>query len=696
MSSDVTPPTAPARRTELIAHGDTRVDDWFWLRERDNPAVHDYLIAENSYTEARLAHLAPLRDALFDEIRSHVQEDDESAPAPFGPWEYFTRTRTGSQYGIHLRRARAEVAPEAVGDRPVGREVVVLDENQRAEGTEFFQTGDVEVSPDHRLVAWTEETTGGERYELRVRDLETHTDVAEVVADCYYGLAWSKDSRFVFFTRPDEAMRPFQVWRHEVGTDPSSDALVFEELDERFDVAVGATHSGDWIVITSVSRVTSEVWVVPSANPTSSAACVCVRDEGVEYYVDHHRDESNDRFVILTNVDGAANFKVMTTPISGSNRSTWSELVAHDPNARVANIEVFEQFIVLYERSEGLERLRVLTPDGRDVHEIAMPDVVYSAWPDSNLEYRTAVFRYGYSSMVIPRSVYDYDVASRRSMLVRREPVPNYDAEQYVTSREWATGDDGTKIPISIVRRRDTPLDGSAPLYHYAYGSYEATVEPIFRASSLNLLDRGFVVAISHPRGGGEMGRHWWEQGHLEHKINTFRDFNACTRHLHATGHGSPGRTVARGGSAGGLLMGAITNLAPELYAGVVPEVPFVDVISTMQDPSIPLTVNEWDEWGDPRDEHIYRAMLEYSPYDNLRAGVRYPRLFVTAGLNDPRVQYWEPAKYVAKLRAISPETDVVLKTEMGAGHHGPSGRYDAWRDEAYTQAWILETVGLA
>ena len=686
MPTELSPPTVAAHPTELIAHGHTRVDPWFWLRDRDNPEVRAYLEAENAYTEARLAHLAPLRDALFEEIRSHVQEDDESAPAPLGPWEYFTRTRSGCQYGIHLRRPRGDVGDEAV----------ILDENQRAAGTEFFQTGDVEISPDHRFVAWTEETTGGERYEMRIRDLDARRDVAEVVDDCYYGLAWSKDSRFVFFTRPDAAMRPFQVWRHEVGTDPSADVLVFEDLDERFDIAVGATRSGDWVVITSVSRVTSEVWVVPSATPTDLARCVAPRVVGVEYYVDHHRNEDADRFVIMTNADGAANFSVMTTPTDRTERAHWTVLIGHDPSARIASVDVFRDFIVLYERSNGLERLRVATPDGSDIHEIAMPDPVYSAWPDSNLEYDALMFRYGYSSLVLPRSVYDYDVASRTSSLVKRQPVPNYDPVDYTTTREWATGDDGIKIPISIVRHHDTPLDGSAALYHYAYGSYEATVEPVFRASALTLLDRGFVVAISHPRGGGEMGRTWWEQGHLEHKINTFFDFNACTRHLHMTGHGSPTRTVARGGSAGGLLMGAITNLAPELYAGVVPEVPFVDVISTMQDPSIPLTVNEWDEWGDPRDEHIYQAMLGYSPYDNLVPSRRYPRLFVTAGLNDPRVQYWEPAKYVAKLRAISPETDVVLKTEMGAGHHGPSGRYDAWRDEAYTQAWILETVGLA
>ncbi len=685
MADDSKPPTVAARPTALVAHGHVRDDPWFWLRERDNPDVNAYLEAENRYTERRCAHLAPLRETLFAEIRSHVQEDDDTAPAPYGTFEYFTRTRTGQQYGEHLRRPRGG-----------GPETTVLDENQRAEGTDFFQTGDVEVSPDHRFVAWTEETNGGERYELHVRDIATGNDIGSVVPNCYYGLAWSADGRYVFYTRPDDAMRPYQVLRHEVGTPPESDVVVFEDLDDHFDVFLGATRSGDWIVITSASRITTEVCVIPAGSPTDASTLIEPRVEGVEYHLDHHRDRDANHFVILTNADGATNFKVMTTPVATPGRGHWRDLVPHEPDVRIANVDVFADFLVLYERHNGLERLRVVTPDGADSHVIAMRDDVYSTWPDSNLEFATPVFRYGYSSLVVPRSVYDYDVRQRSATLVRQQPVPGYVADDYVTVREWATGDDGTQIPISIVHRRDTLLDGNAALYHYAYGSYEATVEPVFRSIALPLLDRGIVVAISHPRGGGEMGRHWWDEGHLEYKINTFLDFNACTRRLHEQGYGSPQRTVARGGSAGGLLMGAITNLAPELYAGVVAEVPFVDVISTMQDPSIPLTVNEWDEWGDPRDEVIYRAMLEYSPYDNIRGDRRYPRLFVTGGLNDPRVQYWEPAKYVAKIRSVSPQTDVVLKIEIGAGHSGPSGRYDAWRDEAFTQAWILETLGRA
>ncbi len=677
------PPIAPRRPVTLEAHGEVRVDEFFWLRDRDNPEVIAYLEAENAYTEARTVHQAALREAIFEEIRSHIQEDDESAPAPHGQWEYFVRTVAGGQYAQHLRRPRGG-----------GPEELVLDENARAAGSEFFQTGDVEVSPDQRIVAWTAETTGGERYELRFHDIVARTDLPDIVPNCYYGLAWANDNRTMFYTRPDDAMRPYQVWRHELGGDHRDDVLVYEDPDDRYDVSLGRTRSGGWIVVLSVSRITTEAWVVPADDPHAPARCVEPRRDGIEYYLDHHlHPTAGDRFLITTNEGGAENFHLCAAPVVTPGREHWSVVVPHDPSARLARVECFRDHLLLYERADGLERLRVLTVDDGDIHEIEMADPVYSTWPGENLEYEASVIRYGYSSMVLPRSTYDYDVAARKSTLVKQQPVPNYDPTAYVSVREWATAEDGTRVPISIVHRRDIHLDGNAPLYHYAYGSYEATVEPVFRVFALPLLDRGFVVAISHPRGGGEMGRHWWIDGHLEHKINTFTDYNACTRHLQAHGYGSPARTVARGGSAGGLLMGAITNLAPELYAGTIPEVPFVDVISTMQDATIPLTANEWDEWGNPEIESQYRAMREYSPYDNLRAGVRYPRLLVTAGLNDPRVQYWEPAKYVAKLRAISPATDVLLKTEMGAGHSGPSGRYDAWRDEAFVQAWIVETV---
>ncbi len=688
--SALAPPAAPRRATRLETHGEVRIDEWYWLRERDNPEVIAYLDDENAYTEARTAHLAPLRELLFDEIRGHVQEDDDSAPTPDGPWEYFVRTLAGKQYEIHLRR------PRGADPAAAGLESTVLDENARAEGTEFFQTGDVEMSPDHRIVAWTEETTGGERYRLRFHDLVAGVDLPDIVPDVYYGVAWANDNRTVFYTRPDEAMRPHQVWRHEIGTPPTDDVCVYDDPDDRYDVNLGRTRSGAWVVISSVARITTEVWVVPTDAPTTDARCIEPRVPGVEYFLDHHRHpETGDRFLVKTNADGAANFKLCAAPTDAPGRAHWVDVVGHDPAARLTQVDAFRDHLLLHGWSNGLEWLRVLTiPDGQ-VHEIAQPDAVYSTWPASNLEYDASTIRYGYSSLVLPRSTFEYDPATRTSRLVKQQPVPRYDPAQYTTGREWATAPDGTLVPISVVHRHDTPIDGTAPLYHYAYGSYEATVEPVFRVTPLTLLDRGFVFAISHPRGGGEMGRSWYEDGKLERKMNTFTDFNACTAHLQARGYGARASTVARGASAGGLLMGAIVNLAPDLYAGVIPEVPFVDVVTTMLDAGIPLTAGEWDEWGDPRIEAQYRAMIAYSPYDNLRADAAYPRLLVTAGLNDPRVQYWEPAKYVAKLRAISPATDVVLKTEMDAGHSGPSGRYDVWREEAFIQAWMLETVGL-
>ncbi len=685
MTAGLIPPSAPRHPKSLVAHGHTRDDDWFWLRERTNPATIAYIEAENTFTDATLASLDCLRATLFEEIRSHIQEDDESAPAPYGPWEYFTRTIEGSQYELHLRRPLTG-----------GPATVVLDENAQATGHDFFAVGDIEISQDHQIVAWTRDTNGGERYSLHFCDIATGLALPDVIENCYYGIAWAQDCRTVFYCRPDDAMRPYQVWRHELGTRADADVLVYEDLDERFDMSLETSLSRAWILITSVSRITTEVWVIDASDPTELPRCIEPRRDGIEYYIIHHdHDVTGDRFLILNNANGATNFALHSAPVSNPGIESWSEVVGHSDDARIVSVDAFKDHILLYERVNGLQRLRVLTILDNEIHEIQMTDEIFSVWPGANLNYNTTVIRYGYSSMIVPKTVFDYDIATRTASLVKQQPVPAYTASNYVTKREWAIAHDGVRVPISIVFRSDTHIDGRAPLYHYAYGSYEATVEPTFRVLALPLLDRGFVVAISHPRGGGEMGRDWWEHGRGLEKINTFLDFNACTRHLHANGYGNPQTTVARGASAGGLLMGAVMHLAPDLYAGIVAEVPFVDVISTLQDPSIPLTVNEWDEWGDPADAKIYNAMLDYSPYDNIDAEAKYPRCLVTAGLNDPRVQYWEPTKFVAKMRYVSPATDILLRTEMGAGHGGPSGRYDAWKDEAFVQSWIIETAGV-
>ena len=671
------PPSAERRPTRLEAFGDVRVDDWHWLRERDDPDVLAYLAAENSYTDAVMASTADLRRELFAELRSHVMEDDTTAPVPWGRWEYLSRTGTDLQYETHVRRPRGNTAPAA--------EQVILDENVLADGHDFFALGDFAISPDHARLAYSVDLDGSERFSLRVRDLATGVDLPDVVTDVDYGIAWSSDAHHVFYVRSDDAKRPHEVWCHQVGTPPDDDWCVFHEADVRFSVWVRRTRRGRLVLIGTQSRSTSEVHWIDADDARSAPQVVAPRRHGVEYDVD---DTGHD-LLVCTNLDGATNFMVMRAALGSTDPETWTPFVAHDPTVRIDSAQAFADFVLLHERHAGLERLRILRADGTS-ETLDMPDAVYSVWPSAMREFDTSVVRFGYSSPITPVTILDHDIATGRRTTVRSVPVPNYDPAEYTTAREWATAPDGTQIPISIVHRRDTPRDATAPLYLYGYGSYEVSIDPVFEADLLPLLDRGWVCATAHVRGGGELGRPWWDAGHLDQKANTFTDFLACADHLVATNWCDGTRIVARGRSAGGLLMGGITHLRPERWNAVVAEVPFVDVVSTMQDESIPLTAGEWEEWGDPRVEADYRTMLAYSPYDNLRAGVAYPTMLVTGGLNDPRVQYWEPAKFVAKLRHLVPDSHVLLHMEMGAGHSGPSGRYDAWHDEAFVLAFVL------
>jgi oligopeptidase B len=684
-----TPPLAPRRPHLLNEHGDERVDDWYWLRERDNPEVRAYLEAENAYADEVLAPARGLRDRIFDEIKGRVQETDESAPVPYGPWEYTTRTVEGLQYGIHARRPR--------GGDPAAA-AVLLDENALATGSDYFSLGGFEISPDHNLLAYSIDRNGSERHALRFRDLRTGVDLPDEVENVYYGLAWADDARTCFYTRPDEAMRPFEVWRHTLGTPASDDVLVEREDDERFNLTVERTRSGRFILIDASSKLTSEVWFVPTDDPTAAPRSIGGREHEHEYMVEHHwSEERGDRFLILTNQGGKArNFELVAAPAVDPARQYWTPIVPHRDDVKLDDVTAFANHLVLTERTNGLERLRVMRVDDGDTHEIAMPDPVYSVGVGANEEFETRTLRFGYTSLVAPYTDYDYDLETRNAAIVKRQPVlGGYDANAYTSERLWATATDGTQVPISVVRRKNTPVDGSAPALLYGYGSYEVSTDPAFRASRLSLLDRGFVYAIAHIRGGGEMGRGWYDAGKLEHKINTFTDFIACAEHLLAHGYAAPGRLAARGGSAGGLLMGAVVNLRPELFAAVVAQVPFVDVVTTMLDPTLPLTITEWEEWGDPREPDTYARMKSYSPYDNVR-DVSYPTLLVTTGLNDPRVAYWEPAKWVAKLRVHNrSDRPIILRTELGAGHGGPSGRYDAWRDEAIVLTFVCNALGV-
>jgi len=703
--SEPRPPVAPARAARLEHDGDERIDPWFWLRDRDDPEVLAYLEAENRYTREALAHLAPLRAELFDEIVGRVQETDTTAPIRRGDFEYFTRTIAGLQYGVHCRRpAGGDALPDplaAPGSTP--GETVVLDENERASGHDYFSVGDLAVSPDQRLAAYSTDVDGSERYELRFRTVGANDDgggeLGDIVPDVYYGVAWANDNATLFYTRPDDAMRPWQIWRHRLGTPTSDDALVFQEDDDRFYVGVGRARSGRFVVISSASKVTSEAWLIDADAPESAPTVVEPREQGHEYHVEHHVGAGGDRLLVLSNADGAENFALMVTPVVSPGRASWRVVLPHRADTRLDDVDAFAQFLVVSERAEAVERLRVLALGAGgavvDDHVIAMRDDVYSAWLGNNPEYDTATLRYQYTSLVTPASAYDYDPAARTATLVKRQPVLGYEPEHYESRRAWATANDGTQIPISIVYRRDQHADIPSPLLLYGYGSYEVSIDPTFSASRVSLLDRGVVFAIAHVRGGGELGRQWYDDGKLLHKANTFGDFVACAEHLVAGGWTTPERLAARGGSAGGLLMGAVANMRPDLFGAIVAEVPFVDCLTTILDESLPLTITEWEEWGDPvHDASVYAYMKAYSPYDNVTAQA-YPAMLVTGGLNDPRVQYWEPAKWVAKLRATKTDDRLlVLKMEMGAGHSGPSGRYDAWRDESFVLAFLLDRLG--
>jgi oligopeptidase B len=694
------PPAAPRRPHTLEAHGDERVDDWFWLRDRDDPEVRAYLEAENTYTEAVGARTEKLRERVYEEIVGRVQETDVSAPVAKRPYAYFSRSIEGQQYSVHCRRSvGVDGLPDAfAAPGTTSGEEVMLDENALATGHDYFALGGFSVSPDQRLLAYSIDVTGAERYELRFRDLSTGHDLADIVPDVYYGLAWANDNRTVFYTRPDAAMRPWQVWRHTIGTSADDDVLVRQEDDDRYYASVARTRTGGFVVMTFGSKLTTEVWLVDADAPESGPRLVEPRRQDVEYHVEHHASASDgDRLFVLTNDDGAENFKLMAAPVASPGRASWEEVIAHREDVRIEDVNAFAGHLVVSERAHGLERLVVHRLADRDVHTIEMPEPVYSAWVGGNLEFDTTTLRFGYSSLATPASAFDYDLDDRTSTLVKRQPVRGgYDPDAFETERTWATAPDGARVPISLVHRPGLRRDGSTPLLLYGYGSYEASMDPTFSSVRLSLLERGFVWAVAHVRGGGELGRHWYEDGKLARKRNTFTDFIACAEHLVAEGYTAPDRLVARGGSAGGLLMGAVVNARPELFAAVVAEVPFVDCLTTILDETLPLTVTEWEEWGNPvADPEIYLLMKSYSPYDNVEAK-DYPALLVTGGLNDPRVQYWEPAKWVAKLRATkTDDRPLLLKMEMGAGHGGPSGRYDAWRDEAFVLAFVLDQVGI-
>ncbi len=673
------PPQPKKVRTIRSLHGEDFVDDYSWLRDRNDPDTIAYLAAENEYTERATAHLEDLRTQIFAEIKTRTQETDLSAPAKRGEYWYASRTEEGKQYPTHVRM-RAE---------PDGPEEVLLDVNALAADHEYLRVGVFSVSPDGQMLAYSTDTDGSEKYTMRIRDLAGGADLDDVLENTYYSAAWSADGRHLFYTTIDAAHRPDKIWRHALGTAQSEDELVLHEPDDRMFIHVTTSQDEQYVIAAAGSQTTADARYIPADQPTAEWQWVLPREHGVEYQADHREG----RWLVVTN-DDAVNGRLLS--VSVGDPADVIEVIPHDPARKLSGVVAFSQHVIVFGRGAGLTAVTILA-DGTDPHDLDFDEPVYTVGPERNLEYDTTTLRIHYQSLVTPRRIIDVDLTTGERRVVKETPVlGGFNSSDYTSSRDWATAADGTRIPISIVHRADLDRTRPVPVLLYGYGSYEIPVDPTFSIPRLSILDRGVMFAIAHIRGGGEMGKPWYESGKMTNKANTFEDFIACARHLIDTGVTTPELLVARGGSAGGLLIGAVANMAPELFKALMAQVPFVDVVNTMLDETLPLTVIEWEEWGNPKIEEQYRWIREYSPYDNVD-GREYPAMLVTAGLNDPRVSYWEPAKWVAKLREVgTTRGPLLLKTEMGAGHAGPSGRYDAWKDEAFDLAFMLDQVGLA
>jgi len=679
------PPAPPRQPTRLVAHGDVRIDDYYWLRDRANPAVIAYLQAENDYARAVMADTASLQESLFQEMRGRIRETDSTAPVADGGFWYYQRTVAGLDYPIYCRRAGTMAAPEEV----------LLDVNQLAEGKAFCEVGEFVISPDHRLLAYACDVDGNELYTIVVKDLTTGALLEDRITGAYYGLEWSNDSRSLFYTTVDAAHRPDSVWRHELGAVQAADVRLLHEPDERFFVTLYKTRSKRFIVVHLRSNMTTEAHVIDADAPTPPRL-IAARRQGHEYRIDHR----GNHFYILTN-DQAEDFCVMVAPVDNPASAAWRLLLPEAAGVLIDRIDLFQDHLVTLEWAGGVKRVRVVRlaaaePAIAATHWIDFPEDAYAVSVAENPAFASTTLRLNYSSLKTPPTVYAYDMEARRLEVLKQDEIADYNPDNYVTRRLWATAPDGVQAPISLVCHKETRLDGSNPCLLYSYGAYGVSSEPGFRANRLSLLERGFVFAVAHIRGGSELGRSWYRNGKLHHKQNTFTDFIAAAEALIAAGYTRPDRLTIMGRSAGGLLMGAVTNQRPDLFAGVIAGVPFVDVLTTMHDPSIPLTVIEYEEWGNPADPELYAAMRAYSPYDNL-APRAYPPLLATAGLHDPRVGYWEPAKYVARLRQLKTDANVVLlKTNMAAGHGGASGRYEYLRETAFEYAFLLKAVGRA
>jgi oligopeptidase B len=653
-------------------------DPYSWLRDRSDPDVLVYLEAENAYTDEVMKPAAALQQELYDEILGRIKEDDTSVPVKNGDWLYYNRTEKGKPYPIHCRKALSPDAPEHV----------ILDSNQLAEGHEYFRLGALAASPDHHLLVYGTDVLGDETFTLRVKDLRTGELLPDEILNAYYSLAWANDNRTLFYTVLDETKRPYRVYRHELGT--PIDTLVYEETDARFELNIEKSRSHRYIFLTSESPLTSEVRYLPAAHPASEPRIVVTRNTGVEYDVEHQ----GSWLYIRTN-DGARNFRLMRTPVSDPSEHNWEEIIAGRDDATIEDVQGFRDFLILVQRVNGLETIGIAPAnDVTSFEPIEFPEPVYTVGVGANPEYDSKILRFTYTSLVTPPSVFDFNMETRqRELKKQQEVLGGYDPSLYKSERLFASAPDGVKVPISLVYRKDLAAQRPSPMLLYGYGAYGLTTDPAFGSDRLSLLDRGFIFAMAHIRGGGDMGKWWHESGKLLTKKNTFTDFIACAEHLIELGSTASNRLAILGGSAGGLLMGAVTNMRPDLFHVVIAKVPFVDAVNTMLDPTLPLTITEYEEWGNPEQSEYFEYIRAYSPYDNVEAKA-YPAMLVKGGLNDPRVAYWEPAKWVAKLRAMKTDRNLLLlKTNMGAGHFGPSGRYQGIRETAFDYAFLLSRL---
>ena len=673
-------PVAEKIPHETTIHGETRVDPYFWLREDQNPKVIAHLNAENTFTESYMQSTTELQGALYEELVTYLVEDDQSVPRLKSGYWYYTRTEKGKNYAIYCRRKGSLDAPEQI----------LLDLNVLAEGRDYLNVGVFDVSPDQNTLAYSLDYDGSEEYTVFFKDLNTDEVQAQTLTGTYYDFEWSADSQQVFYTTIDEAHRPYKLYRHVLGSDQLSDVEVFHEPDERFNVGIYKTSSEDYLIINLHSNTTTENHYISAHEPEAAPTLIQERIQHHQYSVEHHGED----FIIHTNHE-ATDFRVMRAPIITPDRDHWQELIPVKKDAKLESVQVFARHLALLYRTDARMQLMSYDLQSQSLKEVKFPDSVASVWPGAVMDFDTSVLRVSYASLVTPWSVFEVDLSTHELTLKKQHQITGYDPAEYTMKREYATAQDGTKVPLTLVYKNDFVQDGSRPAFLYSYGSYGISTDPDFDSTVIALLKRGFVYAVGHIRGGQEMGRQWYDNGKLLNKKNTFGDFIACAEHLVAQKYTTPQQLVIEGGSSGGLLMGAVTNMRPDLFCSVIADVPFVDCVNTMLDASLPLTVTEYEEWGNPNEKPYYDYIKSYSPYDNVSAQA-YPHMLVLGGLHDPRVKYWEPAKLVAKLRTqTTSDRPILLKTNMSAGHSGASGRYDALKEQAFKYAFMLKSMNL-